>query len=109
MAEAELKFKQAVELDPRNANAWNGLGWSQFNAGKDEIAIRAFQKAVQIAPDHPAALNGLGQIYISQRRYTDAEKVLLKAAPRRRRHGLDWPGSICCKANMKKQSLGQKN
>lgn len=82
LAEAESRFKRAVELDPQDANAWNGLGWSQFNAGKAEAAIESFRKAIQLEPDHPAALNGLGQVLLQQRRYAEAEKVLLKAAPR---------------------------
>jgi serine/threonine protein kinase/Flp pilus assembly protein TadD len=81
LAEAESKFQQSVELDPRDANAWNGLGWSQFNGGKPETAIHAFEQAIKIAPDHPVALNGLGQIYLTQRKYAEAEKFLLKAAP----------------------------
>jgi tetratricopeptide (TPR) repeat protein len=35
-----------------------------------------------LAPNQPGALNGLGQIYLSQGRYDQAETYLLKAAPR---------------------------
>jgi serine/threonine protein kinase/tetratricopeptide (TPR) repeat protein len=81
LGEAEEEFQQALQLDPTNANAWNGLGWAQFNAGKSTEAEKAFQKAVSIQPTQLGALNGLGQIYLSQRKYNDAEKYLLKAAP----------------------------
>ena len=80
LAEAEAKFKQAIELNPRNATAWSGLGWSQFNAGKGDEAIHAFDKAVKLEPDHLSALNGLGQIYLSQGKYSAAEWFLLQAA-----------------------------
>jgi tetratricopeptide (TPR) repeat protein/tRNA A-37 threonylcarbamoyl transferase component Bud32 len=79
--EAAAKFQQAVQLAPRDANAWNGLGWATFNAGNSPAAEKAFQKVLSLEPNHPAALNGLGQIYLSQRKYDDAEKILLKAAP----------------------------
>ncbi|MGO8836376.1 MAG: protein kinase domain-containing protein [Limisphaerales bacterium] len=81
LAEAAAKFQQAVQLAPSDANAWNGLGWAQFNSGQSAAAEGAFQKAVGIQPDLPGALNGLGQIYLSERKYDDAEKYFLRAAP----------------------------
>ena len=81
LVEAEAKFQKAVQLAPGDANAWNGLGWAQFNAGNSKSAEQAFLKSVGIEPTQPGALNGLGQIYLSQRKYDDAEKFLLKAAP----------------------------
>ena len=79
--EAAAKFQQAVQLAPDDANAWNGLGWAQFNAGNSAAAEMSFQKAVAIETNQPGALNGLGQIYLSQRKYAAAEKYLLLAAP----------------------------
>jgi serine/threonine-protein kinase len=81
LVEAEAKFLKAVQLSPGDANAWNGLGWAQFNGGKSVQAEQAFLKAAGIDPNLPGALNGLGQIYLSQRKYDDAEKFLLQAAP----------------------------
>jgi tetratricopeptide (TPR) repeat protein len=75
------KFEAAVKLDPKNANAWNGLGWANFNNGDSDAAQKAFKKVVLLEPSHPAALNGLGQIALSQRNYPEAEKYLLEAAP----------------------------
>jgi Flp pilus assembly protein TadD/predicted Ser/Thr protein kinase len=81
LTEAEAKFRQAVKLAPEDANAWNGLGWACFNSGKSQEAEKAFQTVLKLEPTHPAALNGLGQIYLSQRKYDQAETWLLKAAP----------------------------
>ena len=89
LAEAAAKFQQAVQLAPSDANAWNGLGWAQFNSGQSAAAEGAFQKAVGIQPDLPGALNGLGQVYLSQRKYDDAEKYFLRAAPQA---GAAWFG-----------------
>lgn len=80
-AAAATKFEQAVELAPKNVNAWNGLGWSRFNGGHADEAKEAFEKAIALVPKHAAALNGLGQIALLQRDYKQAEKYLLKAAP----------------------------
>jgi tetratricopeptide (TPR) repeat protein len=49
-AEAEPLFQQAVEKDPTNANAWNGLGWSLFNLSRPQAAQEAFEKCIQIDP-----------------------------------------------------------
>jgi len=81
LADAEIKFEQAVQLVPDDANAWNGLGWAQFNSGNSAAAETSFQKAITIETNQPGALNGLGQVYLSQRKYDDAEKYLLRAAP----------------------------
>lgn len=82
LSEATAMFNKAVKDDPKNADAWNGLGWAAFNSGNAGAAEKDFQKVLSLDPDHPAALNGLGQIYISQKKYDDAEKYLLQAAPK---------------------------
>ena len=81
MTEAIAKFSEAVKVDPKDANSWNGLGWASFNSGKFPEAEKAFRQAVALSPEHPAALNGLGQLALAQRKYDLAEKYLLKAAP----------------------------
>lgn len=82
LGEALTKFEAAVKLDPKNTTAWNGLGWVRFNTGKKDGAAEAFEKVVELEPDHAAALNGLGQLYLSQKKYDQAENYLLKASPK---------------------------
>ncbi len=77
---AATKFEEAVKLDPRNSNAWNGLGWANLNAGKDDRAREAFLAVLKLEPKHPAALNGMGQMALADRNYDEAEKYLVKAA-----------------------------
>ena len=75
LAEAEVKFDQAVKLDRSNQAAWNGLGWSRFNQGKKPEAEEAFKKCVELdRAQAGAALNGLGWIYYQKRDYDAAEK-----------------------------------
>ncbi|TWU30276.1 tetratricopeptide repeat protein [Bythopirellula polymerisocia] len=80
-ADAEEKFAKSVELNPKDADAWNGLGWTQFNGGRSTEAIKAFEQCVKLKPKHPAGLNGLGQIYLMWGELPQAEKYLKKAAP----------------------------
>ena len=59
--EAEAAFQTALQLDPRHAEAWNGLGMLRdvrHDAG--DGAVEAFRKAVAIAPNHPTYYNNLG-------------------------------------------------
>jgi len=72
LAEAEAKFRQAVEKDPANADAWNGLGWAQQNQGKSVSAKASFIKALTIDPKLAAALNGLGWIAKAEGKTNDA-------------------------------------
>ncbi|UCD29596.1 MAG: tetratricopeptide repeat protein, partial [Planctomycetota bacterium] len=77
---AEVKFEDAIKLDPNSTKAWNGLGWSRFWLGDRSGAEKAFKKCVGLDENAAGALNGLGQIYFLQREYDKAEKYLLKAA-----------------------------
>jgi serine/threonine protein kinase len=79
--QSAAKFNEAVQFTPADADAWNGLGWVDFNSGKSDEAETAFQRALSLEPTQPGALNGMGQIDLSQGKYDQAETWLLKAAP----------------------------
>ena len=80
LPEAEAKFQQAVKADPKQTNAWNGLGWASLNQGKRDAAEKAFGEVIKLEPEHPAALNGLGWINFGKRKYAEAEKYFLQAS-----------------------------
>lgn len=80
LSRAAGKFKEAVEVDPRNANAWNGLGWAQMNSGDASEAQKSFEKCVAVEKSHPAALNGLGVIAFNRKEFDKAEKSWQAAA-----------------------------
>jgi len=61
LEESEKLFRQAVEKDPKNPDAWNGLGWALQNQGKNEAA-GAFTKCLALDPKNSGALNGMGWI-----------------------------------------------
>ncbi len=80
-AAAVKSFEKSVDLNPKDANAWNGYGWALFNGGKRSEAIKAFESCIKLSPKHPAGLNGLGQAYLVDGYLKKAEKYLQKAAP----------------------------
>jgi superkiller protein 3 len=76
--EAEVSFDKAVKLDPKFANAWNGLGWAKFNGGDAEAAEKAFNRCLSLDRLNGGARNGMGNIYFMQREYKKAEKQWLQ-------------------------------
>jgi len=70
--EAEELFAKAVEKDPTNDNAYQGLGWSQLNQGKKLNAEDSFEKCIAVNPKNSAALNGLGWIAKGQGKTDEA-------------------------------------
>lgn len=57
--EAEPYYRRAVELDPRSAEAWNGLGVTALVGGDAPQARAHFEKALTIQPRNADAFNNL--------------------------------------------------
>ena len=75
---------QATEANPRQVEAWNGLGWSRQNMGMPQSAKEAFQRCLALDPKHPGALNGLGWIAKGERNLPEAIRcweLAVAAAP----------------------------
>ncbi len=60
LAKATADFRKAVELDPKYASAYNGLGVSLRQSGDNDGAIASWTKAVELKPDFGFALYNLG-------------------------------------------------
>lgn len=61
---AERWYGEALEIDPENPNALNGLGYVLACGGRDPArALTCCRKAVDKAPDNPAYLDSLGWAY----------------------------------------------
>jgi superkiller protein 3 len=55
------RFRQAVELDPEYAEAWNNLGNALAEAGRIAGAIYALRQALEIAPHYADAHYSLAE------------------------------------------------
>lgn len=60
LASAAADFRRAVDLDPKYASAWNGLGVALRQSGDGDGANAAWAKAVELKPDFGYALYNLG-------------------------------------------------
>lgn len=52
--------------DPRNADAWNLLGFSYRNVGQLDASDAAYLKVLTINPNHLGALEYQGELFITQ-------------------------------------------
>jgi Flp pilus assembly protein TadD len=57
-------FKRATLQDPKNADAWNMLGYSSRWAGKYPEAFDAYARALALEPFHRGANSYLGVAYV---------------------------------------------
>lgn len=77
--QARAWLLKAVEHDPRDAQAWNGLAVIADAARDWKGAEQAYRQALVIRPDDPAILNNYGYSLIRQRRFGEAVPLLDRA------------------------------
>jgi superkiller protein 3 len=59
-------FRKAIELDPRLASAYNGLGGAYKAEGQLDKAISAWEKSLEIDKDYTFPLYNLGVAYLQK-------------------------------------------
>jgi len=74
-------FQKVIELDPKFAPAYNGLGLLQQSLDEGDVntAIRYFKTAIELQPDYTESWNNLGRAYYAKGLFVDAEKAFLKS------------------------------
>jgi len=77
-ARALSLMQKVVDSDPRNADAWNYLGFSQRNLRRFDAALAAYQKALAIDPGHRGANEYLGELYLQTGNLAKAQGRLEK-------------------------------
>ena len=68
----------AVKATPRNADAWNWLGYATRQLGRFAESERHYLKALEIDPAHRGALEYLGELYVKTQRMADAKAMLAR-------------------------------
>ena len=79
LKEAEILYRQAIEINPDFANAHYNLGNLLKDFGKLEEAELYTRKAIELNPDFAEAYTNLGIISSSLRQFQKAELFYLKA------------------------------
>jgi tetratricopeptide (TPR) repeat protein len=76
---AEKYFRHAVELHPRDAEAWLGLAASYDRLRRFDLADRAYAQATGLAGRTPEILNNEGFSYMLRGDYARARTTLMQA------------------------------
>lgn len=80
-AQAAISFKKVVAENPKNADAYNLLGYSNRWLGKYDEAFAAYDKALALDPKHKGALeySGIAYLKVNQKAKAEAQLAKLKA------------------------------
>ena len=74
--EAIPLLESVVKDNPRDADAWNYLGFANRKVGNKEKAFDAYQKALALDPKHKGAHEYLGELYLQMGDLPKAEEQL---------------------------------
>lgn len=77
-AQAVSSFNKVVAQNPKNADAYNYLGYSNRWLGKYDEAFAAYNKALTLDPKHKGALEYSGIAYLKTGQKAQAEAQLAK-------------------------------
>ena len=69
-------LKSVVADNPRDADAWNYLGFCHRKLGKHQEALGYYEKALAISPKHKGAHEYLGELYLKMGNLPKAEEQL---------------------------------
>ena len=78
--EALADFNKAIELNPRDPDAWNNRGLVYDRLGRQDEALFDFSRAIEIDDFYGKGYNNRGRIYIKLGRTAEADEDLKKAA-----------------------------
>lgn len=73
-------FENAVNKNPKRADAWVKVGYCKVKQGKNQEAIRAYLEALQLKPADPDIHNKLGDAYYYASRMREAIDEYIEAA-----------------------------
>jgi len=73
-AQAIKDYDKAIELDPRDAVAYDNRGYAYGHLGNYAQAIKDYDKAVELNPTYAAAYNDRGYVYSNLGNYAQAIK-----------------------------------
>lgn len=82
-ARAEEIYRQVLQDEPLNADAFFGLGLVEWNKGRLEEAASHYQQALRCRPDFFEAQNNLGNVFVVQGKWAEAAQVYREILARR--------------------------
>ncbi len=65
-----------IQRDPKNADAWNYLGYAYRQLGEMDNSFKHYETALQLNPKHRGAHEYLGEAYLQVGKLAKAEEQL---------------------------------
>ncbi|WP_017663476.1 tetratricopeptide repeat-containing sulfotransferase family protein [Baaleninema simplex] len=78
--EAETAYRLAIACNPKQAEAYHGLGDVLQQQGRTDAAATAYRQAIDLDPNFPWSHNNLGDLLRDAGNWKDAEAAYRKAA-----------------------------
>ena len=75
---AEVLLQQVVAKDPKNADAYNLMGYAVRSSGDPNGSLQYYQQALAIDPRHIGAHEYIGEAYLMLNRPAEAEQHLAR-------------------------------
>jgi Flp pilus assembly protein TadD len=76
---AERNYRKAVEVTPKDAEAWLGLAASYDRLRRFDLADKAYEKVLQLGYNNAVVLNNTGYSQLLRGDLKNARRFLLKA------------------------------
>jgi Flp pilus assembly protein TadD len=76
---AEEQYRKAVEVTPRDAEAWLGLAASYDQLRRFDLADQAYEEVFKLSSNDPVMLNNAGYSQLLRGNIENARKLLLRA------------------------------
>jgi tetratricopeptide (TPR) repeat protein len=67
---------KVIAVNPKDADAFNYLGFSQRKLGRLDEALQSYTHALELDPDHRGAHEYLGEAYLEMNQLAEAKKHL---------------------------------
>ena len=77
---AEVNFRKAVELEPKDVEAWLGLAATYDELRRFDLADSAYMKVLALMPTNAIAYNNAGYSHLLRGDLKKARELLTKAA-----------------------------
>lgn len=79
LAEAEIRYRAALNFCPAFARAYVNLGNVQAAQGQPDQAANSYRQALRLQPGYGAAHANLGRLYLTQKEYLNAAEHYARA------------------------------
>tara|TARA_B100001123_G_C14987719_1_gene898274 strand:+ start:337 stop:834 length:498 start_codon:yes stop_codon:yes gene_type:complete len=63
--DAIVYLKKSIETDPKNADAFNMLGYSNRKLGNNQEAFKYYNKSLKLDPRHKGSHEYIGRLYLN--------------------------------------------